>query len=338
MGVEITPEARRIWEKYKPSISILEVQHLINYYMELCQKLGVDPYSLDFEDEVTDWKLDYWENRSLIEEFVTKVAAVPREEFDYVGYLIEEAEKMLTPIDHEVIKSKDLKRLENASKRLKKYKGKEKELQAEIDYLRKKYEGTLPEKQAIARTVRIPTLAEMVEEDINRLRDEFQFTLQRATIPTPALYDAEFYKAVSKKRSYTENAERVRRLADRIIKRQKRELPSAVTPEMDRRIARLEEQVKTLTAPARELPPRVVTPEVVVDWWDNEAITIDVDEIWRLRQLLHYKWQFYYLSPENQRKFKGVDTKGAVKLAIFNERITINHLIDMGLDPKDYGV
>lgn len=75
-----------------------------------------------------------------------------------------------------------------------------------------------------------------------------------------------------------------------------------------------------------------------MDWWDNEPITIDTDEIWRLRQLLHYKWQFYYLSPENQIKFKGVDTAGAVKLAIFNERITVNHLIDMGLDPKKYGV
>lgn len=139
---EVSDEARRWWNRYKPPFSILETQHLINYFNELCREVGIDPDTLDFAEEVMDWSLTYWENRKQIEDFVRKASGLPR---DYTGEILNQVDRLLEGTEYEVVESKTLEKLERAAGRLEKLRALESKAKHEVDQLKRKVETLMKE-------------------------------------------------------------------------------------------------------------------------------------------------------------------------------------------------
>ncbi len=59
---------KKWYEKYKPKFSFLELKKLYEYFVRLAYEHGIDPQAFDFEQDVIDWSLDYYENKRRIEE------------------------------------------------------------------------------------------------------------------------------------------------------------------------------------------------------------------------------------------------------------------------------
>ncbi len=133
---EVTQWARDIYEKYSPSFSILEIQHILDYFIELCGKQDIDPQLIDLDEEI-DWALTYYECRDQVKELVGGIDEEAMTEL-WITNQLEAATSVLEGTEHEIVESKTLERLERAARRLEKIQAREKALKRQLEELQRK--------------------------------------------------------------------------------------------------------------------------------------------------------------------------------------------------------
>jgi len=103
---------KRVWEKHKDNanFTFLEFQNLYNFLLKMCNELGIDYQTFDFEHEI-DYSLTYNENKALLEQKLISCIYPNSEpkELEELEYYKKELEKLRNKKEIKVIEKLERK-------------------------------------------------------------------------------------------------------------------------------------------------------------------------------------------------------------------------------------
>jgi len=149
---------RKLWEKYKPwAMTYLELEKLYEWFLNRCDELGIDPWTIDFE-AIVDNTLSYYENQARLERELVSLTPAPVEfeELEYYKKRVEELERRIRELEKQV-PEEEIERLKR-----------------EVREWKEKYERA---KRTIEEVKRTPGLT---EEDVAKIVRE---TIKEVTLP-----------------------------------------------------------------------------------------------------------------------------------------------------------
>jgi hypothetical protein len=253
------------------------------------------------EDELKEGS--YW-NRAR-DELMSGSAAALRQ---YLNYLESEADRAREElgIEKPLPTSERLTELENELARIEeRYRITKEKLQATEEELRKIHEAKPPAPPPTPPSTPPPTPTGITDEEVELLWQEFVVGLNLAKVTSPESYRDRFNGAINRKETYMENATRLYRLTERIIREARVAVPTPAP----------------VSVPVTAVPVRVAIAEVRVRELRTEIClvchrqhTIDVDLIRRVSEgteefrgagrvrhvppVLGFPYSFYHMCPD----------------------------------------